>query len=133
MKKVVLFLSLVIILTGCGQVVKEKEKINKDDKKPKYVLVSTEDRLVFKNGNNYEIIYYENEKIVKVESAIKFASEAEAKKYYLEESYGSSDIINYVYDVFIVLQTEDYWEDFKNLTKEELKAYLKASEFEYIA
>ena len=106
---------------------KEKEKEIK-----KYSLNSTENRLVFKNDNTYEVVYYENDKIVKVESAIKFSTPAEAEKYYKEESYGSSDIISYMYDVFIVEETDDYWEDYKDLNRDDLKEYMKNAEYEFV-
>lgn len=132
LKKIFCLFLIVFIITGCGKAEINKNS-NKEEQIKKYSLISTTDRLVFKNGSNYEIIYYENSKIVKVESAIKFNTEAEAKKYFNEESYGTSDIISYIYDTFIIEQTEDYWEDFKDLSPEELKEYFKNANFEYVS
>lgn len=132
MKKVFCLLAICIILVGCGKVKNNDIKPNKEEQIKKYSLVSTDDRLVFKNDNNYEVVYYENGKIVKVESAIKFDTEAEAKRYFLKESYGSSDVINYIYDVFIIEQTSDYWDDYKSLNQEELKEYFKKADFEFV-
>jgi len=133
MKKILWLLILILAISGCGKVNKKDDLPSKEKNIEKYSLISTENRLVFKNGENYEIIYYENGNIIKVESAIKFDSESAAKLYFEEESYGSSDIIKYVYDVFIVEQTTDYWEDYKDLSPEELKEYYKKANFEYVS
>ena len=129
MKKLVFVLIICLFLIGCGKV--EKKNI-KEKNIEKYSLVSSKERLVFKNNNNYEIVYYENDKIIKVESAIKFDSAAAAKRHYLEESYGNNGTINYIDDVFIVLQDSDYWEDYKDLNKEELKDYLSNANYTYV-
>lgn len=131
MKKILCLFLIFLATIGCGKV-QTIEEPKKEEQIEKYSLTSTSERLVFKNDNNYEVVYYENDKIVKVESAIKFATEAEAKRYFLEESYGTSDEISYIYDTFIIEQTDDYWEDFKDLNSEELKAYFKNSAFEYV-
>ncbi len=131
MKRILCFILILILLTGCGNISK-KGKINKDDKIPKYSLISTENRLVFKNGNNYEVVYYENNKIVKVESVIKFNTKEEAQRYYKEESYGNSKTIRNVYDCFITEELDDYWEDFKDLNPEELKNYFKNANFTFV-
>ena len=132
MKKYLCFL-LIILSVGCGNVKKVEEPIEKEDKREKYSLVSSENRLVFQKDNNYEIVYYENSKIVKVESAIKFNSEQEAKRHYIEEKYGTSDNIKYVYDVYIVEQIEDYYEDYKKLKKDDLKDYFAKAGYEFIS
>jgi len=133
MKKFICLFLMFILLVGCGKIKElEVDQKKKDDKIVKYSLVSTEERLVFKKGDNYEIVYYENEKIVKVESAIKFESEELAKKHYKEESYGSSENIKYIYDTYIIEQLDDYWEDYKDLDKEELKKYFQEAGFELV-
>ena len=131
MKKVLCLFLILLFITGCGKVVNTTTP-NKEKQIQKYSLVSTSDRLVFKNDNTYEVIYYENDKIVKVETAIKFATEAEAKRYFMEESYGTSDIISYIYDTFIIEQTDDYWYDYKDLSPDELKDYFKNTDFKYV-
>ena len=132
MKKLLILL-FCLCLVGCGKVTKEKEKINKEDKIQKYSLVSSVDRLVFKNENNYEVVYYENDKIVKVESAIKFDTKEEAQRHYKEESYGSSETLKCIYDVFIVEELEDYWEDYKDLNKDELIDYMGNANYILVA
>ena len=83
--KVLLILLILVSLTGCGKVKKiPQEKLDK----PEYVLKSSEDRLVSSHDSNkYEVVYYENDKIVKVESAIKFKTKEEAIKARLEAEY----------------------------------------------
>lgn len=131
MKNFIVLLITCLLLIGCGNV--KKEEIVKPQKEiEKYSLVSSDSRLVFKNENTYEIVYYENDKVFKVETAIKFNTPAEAERYFKEESYGNSETIRYVYDVFIVEETNDYWEDYKDLSREELVDYMKKAEYEYI-
>ena len=132
MKKISYLFIICVFLIGCVNVSSNTKKDNKQENIEKYSLVSSENRLVFKNENSYEIIYYENDKIVKVESAIKFDTPEEAKKYYTEESYGSSDIISCVYDVFIVEETEEYWEDYKDLNVDEIKQYMEKADYTFI-
>lgn len=132
LKKVLCTVLLCLAIVGCGNVKNNNEKIDNKNQLEKYSLNSSNGRLVFKKDNNYEIVYFENEKIIKVESAIKFETEAEAKKYFLEESYGNSNVINRIYDVFIIEQVDDYWEDYKSLSSEELKNYYKQADFEYV-
>ena len=132
MKKVLYLIAVCLLLVGCGTIKNEEhEKPTKEIKK--YSLVSTDDRLVFKNEDTYEVVYYENDKIFKVESVIKFDTPEEAEKYFKEESYGNSETISCVYDVFITEETDDYWEDYKDLSREELKKYMSEAEYEYIS
>ncbi len=125
MKKIVVLILITFLLTGCGAI----KKISKEKTGEKYSLVSTSDRLVFQDGDNYEVIYFENEKIVKVESAIKFKTEEEAKDYYLKENYGNNDTIKLVGDTFILEQLPDYFEDYKDLNKGELEEYMKSANY----
>ncbi len=129
MKKILYLIPICLLIVGCGT--KKIENIDVEVTE-KYSLVSTGDRLVFESENNYEIVYFEGNKIVKVETAIKFPTEEEAKQYYKEESISNSDVVRYAGDVFIVEETEDYWEDYKDLSREELKEYMKNAEYTYI-
>ena len=131
MKKV-LYLLLVFLLVGCVEIKKNPAPEPKEVKKEKYSLVSSDDRLVFKEDNNYEIVYYEDFKIVKVEIAIKFDSEEEAMKHYKIESTRISEGIKYVDDTYIAEQDIDYWEDYKDLNKDELKNYFEKAGYEFI-
>ena len=119
--KVLLILLILIFLTGCGKVKKiPQEKLDK----PEYVLKSSEDRLIFSHDSNkYEVVYYENDKIVKVESAIKFKTKEEAKQKYLEEKINTFNQTDYINNIYVAIESEDYYEDYKNLSKEELKKY----------
>ena len=131
MKKYAILAIICLLLIGCESTKEEKTKPEK--KIEKYSLVSTEDRLVFKSEDNYEVVFYENDKIVGVESVIKFKTPEEAENYFKEESYGSSEEIRVVYDVFITSETEDYWEDYENLSREDLKKYMEDAEYEYVS
>ena len=125
MKKVLCLILILFLLTGCEGI----KKIKSDKNFNNYSLKSTSDRLVFRNENKYEIVYFENEKIIKVESAIKFNSENEAKEYYLKESYGNNNTIKYVYNIFIIEQLDDYFEDYKDLSKEQLIDYMQNANY----
>ena len=133
MKKVIYLIAVCLLLVGCGNVKKEETKEPEKEEKEvqKYSLVSTSDRLVFKSEEDdiYEIVYFEDETIVKVETAIKFKTPAEAEQYYKEESIGNSETISYMYDVFITEETEDYWEDYKDLNKENLEKYMQEANY----
>ena len=133
MKKVIYLITVCLLLVGCGNVKKEatKEPEKEETEVEKYSLVSTSDRLVFKSEEDdiYEIVYFEDETIVKVETAIKFKTPAEAEQYYKEESIGNSETISYMYDVFITEETEDYWEDYKDLNKENLEKYMQEANY----
>lgn len=133
MKKGLVLIIICLLLVGCGNIKKEENNEKPKKEVEKYSLVSTDNRLVFKNENSYEVVYYENGIITKVESAIKFDTKEEAERYYKEESFGSSETISYIYDVFIVEETEDYWEDFKDLTKDALINYMEEAEYEYVS
>ena len=128
MKKVLCLILILFLLTGCEGI----KKIKSDKNFNNYSLKSTSDRLVFRNENKYEIVYFENEKIIKVESAIKFNSENEAKEYYLKESYGNNNTIKYVYNIFIIEQLDDYFEDYKDLSKEQLIDYMQNANYEKV-
>ena len=119
-----------LLIVGCNST-KEPEEINVKVEE-KYSLVSTDDRLVFNYEDNYEIVYYEDGNIVKVETAIKFLTEEEAKQYFKEEQYGSSETIRRSYDVVIIEETDDYWEDYKNLSPEDLKTYMANAEYTFV-
>lgn len=126
--KVLLILLILVSLTGCGKV-KEipQEKLDK----PEYILKSSEDRLVFSHDSNkYEVVYYENDKIVKVESAIKFKTKEEAKQKYLEEKINTFNQTDYINNIYVAIEREDYYEDYKNLSKEELKKYFEKAGLE---
>ncbi|MCI5703238.1 MAG: hypothetical protein MR265_04555 [Erysipelotrichaceae bacterium] len=126
--KVLLILLILVSLTGCGKVKKiPQEKLDK----PEYVLKSSEDRLVFSHDSNkYEVVYYENDKIVKVESAIKFKTKEEAKQKYLEEKINTFNQTDYINNIYVAIEREDYYEDYKNLSKEELKKYFEKAGLE---
>ena len=126
--KVLLILLILVSLTGCGKVKKiPQEKLDK----PEYVLKSSEDRLVFSHDSNkYEVVYYENDKIVKVESAIKFKTKEEAKQKYLEEKINTFNQTDYINNIYVVIEREDHYEDYKNLSKEELKKYFEKAGLE---
>ena len=128
MKKIVYLIAICILLVGCGNVKKEEVKKPKKEVE-KYSLVSTDNRLVFKSEDTYEVVYFEDEKIVKVETAIKFKTPEEAEQYYKEETFGNSETISYMYDVFITEETEDYWEDYKDLNKQELTKYMSDADY----
>ena len=123
---------MMFLLVGCGKLVDNYPIQKQEPKKEVYSLVSSIDRYVFKKDNNYEIIYYEDSKIVKVETAIKFDSEEEAKKHFTMESYSTSENIKYVYDVYIVEESDDYYEDYKDLSKNELKEYFKKAGYDFV-
>lgn len=125
MKKLFCLFLIIFLLTGCDGI----KKIRGDKNVNKYSLESTNDRLVFQNDDKYEIVYFENEKIVKVESAIKFETENEAKEYYLKESYGNNNTIKRIYDTFIIEQTDDYFEDYKDLSKTQLTDYMESANY----
>ena len=133
MKKVIYLIAVCVLLVGCGNVKKEETKEPEKEEKEveKYSLVSTWDRLVFKSEEDdiYEIVYFEDDVIVKVETAIKFKTPAEAEQYYKEESVGNSETISYMYDVFITEETEDYWEDYKDLNRDNLEKYMQEANY----
>lgn len=130
MKKIICLILMCLLIVGCNST-KEPEEINVKVEE-KYSLVSTDDRLVFNYEDNYEIVYYEDGNIVKVETAIKFLTEEEAKQYFKEEQYGSSETIRRSYDVVIIEETDDYWEDYKNLSPEDLKTYMANAEYTFV-
>ena len=130
MKKFVILSLVCLFLIGCDDLRDVIPGQSKDIEE--YSLVSTEDRLVFKNDDYYEIIYYDNENIVKVETAIKFATEEEAENHYKEEKNNSYGEARYVYNVFVFEEIEDYWTDYKDLSKSEIIQYMKNANYEYL-
>lgn len=129
--KIIIYIFSLFLIVGCGSVnLQESDNKQNQESIKEYSLVSAPERLVFKNGNKYEIVFYENEKIVKVETAIKFETAAEAESYYKQESFGNYSInCRYIYNVFIQEELTSYWEDYKDLDKEELEAYYLKAEF----
>ena len=53
-------------------------------------------------------------------------------KHYKIESTRISEGIKYVDDTYIAEQDIDYWEDYKDLNKDELKNYFEKAGYEFI-
>lgn len=123
---------IILFIPGCSEIASNEN--NYLESKEEYSLISTANRLVFSLNDKYEIVYYDNNKIVKVETAIKFKTEEEAKfkcqKESLNNNYSSNH--RYIYNIFIQEETIDYWEDYKTLNQNELENYMKKAGFTYI-
>ena len=130
--KTLLIFTIILFISGCNET-KIKEN-NHNESKEEYSLISTTNRLVFSFNDKYEIVYYENNKIIKVETAIKLETEEEAKLKCQKESLNNNYSTNhrYIYNIFIQEETIDYWEDYKSLDQNELKIYMQNAGFTYI-
>ena len=62
--KTLLIFTIILFISGCNET-KIKEN-NHNESKEEYSLISTTNRLVFSFNDKYEIVYYENNKIIKV-------------------------------------------------------------------
>lgn len=135
MKKLIKIISIIFVLcliSGCT-ISKENDTTKKNKPKEEYSLISTDERLVFSKDNTYEIIYFEEEKIVKVETAIKYKTEEEAQRNYkIENKNAYYESINYFNNILVKEQLSTYWEDYKDLNKKDLKAYYEKAEYTYI-
>lgn len=135
MKKLIKIISIIFVLcliSGCT-ISKENDTTKKNKPKEEYSLISTDERLVFSKDDAYEIIYFEEEKIVKVETAIKYKTEEEAQRNYKIESKNAYyESINYFNNILVKEQLSTYWEDYKDLNKKDLKAYYEKAEYTYI-
>lgn len=130
--KTLLIFTIILFISGCNET-KIKEN-NHNESKEEYSLISTTNRLVFSFNDKYEIVYYENNKIIKVETALKLENEEEAKLKCQKESLNNNYSTNhrYIYNIFIQEETIDYWEDYKSLDQNELKIYMQNAGFTYI-
>lgn len=130
--KTLLIFTIILFISGCNET-KIKEN-NHNESKEEYSLISTTNRLVFSFNDKYEIVYYENNKIIKVETALKLETEEEAKLKCQKESLNNNYSTNhrYIYNIFIQEETIDYWEDYKSLDQNELKIYMQNAGFTYI-
>ena len=135
MKKLIKIISIIFVLcliSGCT-ISKENDTTKTNKPKEEYSLISTDERLVFSKDDAYEIIYFEEEKIVKVETAIKYKTEEEAQRNYKIESKNAYyESINYFNNILVKEQLSTYWEDYKDLNKKDLKAYYEKAEYTYI-
>ena len=130
--KTLLIFTIILFISGCNET-KIKEN-NHNESIEEYSLISTTNRLVFSFNDKYEIVYYENNKIIKVETALKLENEEEAKLKCQKESLNNNYSTNhrYIYNIFIQDETIDYWEDYKSLDQNELKIYMQNAGFTYI-
>ena len=49
---------------------------------------------------------------------------------YLEEKINTFNQTDYINNIYVVIEREDYYEDYKNLSKEELKKYFEKAGLE---
>ena len=53
-----------------------------------------------------------------------------AKQKYLEEKINTFNQTDYINNIYVAIESEDYYEDYKNLSKEELKKYFEKAGLE---
>lgn len=115
---------LCITLTGCFE-----EKVGDSDKKEEYSLVSTQDRLVFKNKDNYEIYYMGDSVIEKIEKAKIFSSSYYANEYYTKQNALMYKSIKCIDNIVIFEMNDEYLNQNKYLTKTDLIHTMEKSGF----
>lgn len=130
-KVIICLITLVLCLsiTGCSNK-SSKENQSSIQNKEVYSLTSTDNKLVFYDGSTYEVYYYSNDKIDKVEVPTVFDSESLAKKEYEDRGGKENTDIKYVGNIFINTPSSSYYDNVKDYTQEQLKEFMSSNGYE---
>ena len=118
----VLFL---LSLTGCLS-----NNINEMEDE-KYSLVSTENKLVFKKDNNYEVFYL-NEGVYKIEKVKAFANETYANQYYAENDSLEYKSVLCVDNLVIFEMPSEYLNSYSGMLRTDIMFSMVESGYEFI-
>ena len=131
MKNKIIFIPLILLITlvlgGCMN----EDNVSELDEAENYSLVSTEDRLVFKKENNYEV-YYLNNNIIKIEKVKAFANSDYASTYYGKQNALDYKSIKCIDNLVIFEMNDEYLKEYNGLLRTDVMFSMIQSGFEYV-
>lgn len=122
-----LYVILIVFICVCGCT--DKQVI--EDEKEEYSLISSENRLVFKKEDNYEV-YYLSDGVTKIEKVKAFLNSDYANTYYGTQNELDYKSIRCVDSLVIFEMNDEYLEDYKYLSRTDIMLSMIESDFEYV-
>lgn len=124
----ILFLIFIFVffvnLTGCTT--NNNEYLNENET---YSLVSSQNRLVFKKSNNYEVYYMGDNIVTKIEKVKVFSNEDYANEYYAKQNALQYKRVRCIDNLVIFEMNDEYLNENKYLTETDLVYNMKESGF----
>lgn len=124
----ILFLVFIFVfcinLTGC--MTNEGEDLPQNET---YSLVSSQNRLVFKKSNNYEVYYMGDNIVTKIEKVKVFSNEDYANEYYAKQNALQYKSVRCIDNLVIFEMNDEYLNENKYLTESDLVYNMKESGF----
>lgn len=124
----ILFLIFIFVfcinLTGC--MTNESEDLPQNET---YSLVSSQNRLVFKKSNNYEVYYMGDNIVTKIEKVKVFSNEDYANEYYAKQNALQYKRVRCIDNLVIFEMNDEYLNENKYLTETDLVYNMKESGF----
>lgn len=117
---------LCINLTGCINYNNENDDLSNNET---YSLISTQDRLVFKKDNNYEVYYISGNVITKIEKVKAFSTEDYANEYYAKQNALMYKSVRCIDTLVIFEMNDKYLNENKYLTGTDLVYNMEESGF----
>jgi len=127
--KLLLFISVILLLNTVGCVNNKNSEISFENEE--YSLVSTEERLVFKKEDNYQVFYI-NENITKIEIVKAFSNNLYANQYYVSQNQLEYKDINCIDNLVIFEMNDEYLKDYEGMFKNDIIFSMVSTGFEYI-
>lgn len=127
----ILFLIFIFVfcinLTGC--MTNKSEYLNENET---YSLVSSQNRLVFKKNDNYEVYYIENDMVTKIEKVKAFSNVDYANEYYAKQNALMYKSVRCIDTLVIFEMNDEYINENKYLTETDLVYIMEESGFKKV-
>lgn len=127
----ILFLIFIFVffvnLTGCTT--NNNEYLNENET---YSLVSSQNRLVFKKNDNYEVYYIENNIVTKIEKVKAFSNVDYANEYYASQNALMYKSVRCIDTLVIFEMNDEYLNENKYLTETDLVYNMEESGFKKV-
>lgn len=127
----ILFLIFIFVfcinLTGC--MTNKNEYLNENET---YSLVSSQNRLVFKKNDNYEVYCIENDMVTKIEKVKAFSNVDYANEYYAKQNALMYKSVRCIDTLVIFEMNDEYLNENKYLTETDLVYIMEESGFKKV-
>ena len=120
---------LCINLTGCINYNNENDDLSNNET---YSLVSSQNRLVFKKNDNYEVYYIEDNIVTKIEKVKAFSNVDYANEYYAKQNALEYKSVRCIDTLVIFEMNDEYLNENKYLTETDLVYNMEESGFKKV-